>query len=106
MVGKPKKCQTAPIFKCKTCKNTFKRKYNLNIHEKFHCRQNYNKAAKNETCPICNEKYTHNGLRYHLLKMGNAKLNGRQSRAPHANHSAREHFDHLEKLKKKFKKHK
>lgn len=37
------------------------------IHEQFYC-QNSKDSAKDETCPICKKKYTHNGLKKELFE--------------------------------------
>lgn len=90
-----------PVFECVNCSNTFKRKYSLKVHQKFHCAKNVVKAIRSERCQTCEEKYTYNGLRAHLPGMAKAGEEGRTKRGKHANFNAQYHYKYLDEINMK-----
>lgn len=95
-----KSCQSVDTFKCEKCESVFKRKYSLKVHLQYHCSKSVVKFVKDKKCPICKKEYTHNGLRSHLLGMGNALSNGRTPRGCHGKSTAKKHFALLSEIAK------
>lgn len=85
-------------FICAKCGIVVKRKYALQIHEKFHCKKR-EKCPKNSICPICSKSFTYDGLRSHFLGFINSEQNGRKPRDLHGKYSPEEHKRQLEKIK-------
>lgn len=76
-------------FTCERCGYVAKRKYTLENHMKNHCTT---KVQKDSMCLICLKKFTHNGLRSHLMGYIKAQKNSEN----HEEFTAKIHYNNTQ----------
>lgn len=88
-----------PII-CSYCQKKYKSEYNLRIHQNENCKHAPNsiKAKKDFKCEGCGERFTRNGLRFHLNKIVAGKRGIPRS---HGNMTLNDHANLLNKIEKK-----
>lgn len=85
-------------LQCSGCGYTAKHKSHLKKHQIEHCNiitQRKKKEMRTSVCPICEKKYTHDGLRSHLR---NYKTKNQVFRGLHAAYSTEQHSKLLEDI--------